>query len=114
MFPKLWNLRPYDKTNGEITRVPRLTAAYHKVREGRKDWGDYERLPETIPEFPLIRGMLLGAVSVVQTLRLRAFETNERRVGNFEATMDTYLWEEMPLFYSTHDLPIRIKRREGE
>ena len=34
--------------------------------------------------------MLLGAVSVVQTPRLRAFETNERRVGNFSATMDPY------------------------
>ena len=34
--------------------------------------------------------MLLGAVSAVQTPRLRAFETNERRVGNFLATMDTY------------------------
>ena len=60
------------------------------MREGTKDWGDYEKLPETIPEFPLIRRMLLGAVSVVQTPGLRAFETNERRVGNFEATMDTY------------------------
>ena len=38
VFPRLWNLRPYDKTNGEITRVPRLTAAYHKVREETKDW----------------------------------------------------------------------------
>ena len=27
VFPKLWNLRPYDKTNGEITRIPRLTGA---------------------------------------------------------------------------------------
>ena len=62
VFPKLWNLRPYDKTNGEMARVPRLTAAYHKVREETKDWGDYEKLPEEIPEFPLIRRMLLGAV----------------------------------------------------
>ena len=90
VFPKLWNLRPYDKTNGEITRVPRLTATYHKVREETKDWGDYEKLPEAIPEFPLIRRMLLEAVSVVQTPRLRAFETNERRVGNFVGTMDPY------------------------
>ena len=90
VFPKLWNLRPYDKTNGEITRVPRLIAAYHKVREETKDWGDYEKLPEEIPEFPLIRRMLLGAVSVVQTPRLRAFETNERRIGNFVVTMDPY------------------------
>ena len=22
VFPKLWNLRTYDKTNGEMTRVP--------------------------------------------------------------------------------------------
>ena len=90
VFPKLWNLRPYDKTNGEITSVPRLTAAYHKVREETKDWGDYEKLPEEVPEFPLIRRMLLGAVSVVQTPRLRAFETNERRVGKFVVTMDPY------------------------
>ena len=37
VFPKFWNLRPYDKTNGEITRIPRLTTAYHKVREETKD-----------------------------------------------------------------------------
>ena len=90
VFPKLWNLRPYGRTNGEMTRVPRLTAAYHKVREEKKDWGDYEKLPEELPEFPLIRRMLLGAVSVVQTLRLRAFETNERRIENFVGTMDPY------------------------
>ena len=90
VFPKLWNLRPYDKTNGEMTRVPRLTAAYHKVREETKDWGDYEKLPEKIPEFPLIRRMLLGAVSVVKTPRLRAFETNERRIEKFLGTMDPY------------------------
>ena len=90
VFPKLWNLRPYDKTNGEITRVPRLSVAYHKVREETKDWGDYEKLPEEIPEFPLTRKMLLGAVSVVQTPRLRSFETNERRVGKFVGTMDPY------------------------
>ena len=40
VFPNLWNLRPYDKTNGEITRNPRPTAAYHKVREETKGWGD--------------------------------------------------------------------------
>ena len=90
VFPKLWNLRTYDKTNGEMTRVPRLTAAYHKVKEETKDWGDHEKLPEAIPEFPLIKRILLGAVSVVQTPRLRAFETNERRIEQFVATMDTY------------------------
>ena len=45
VFPKLWNLRLYDKTNGEITRTPRLTAAYHKVREETKGWVDYKKLP---------------------------------------------------------------------
>ena len=88
VFPKLWNLRPYDKTMGEISTIPRLTAAYHKVREETKDWGDYEKLPEEIPEFPLIRTMFLGAVSVVQTPRLRAFETNEKSVAKFSETMD--------------------------
>ena len=88
VFPKLWNLRPYDKANGEITRIPRLTAAYHKVREETKGWGDYKKLPEEIPEFPLIRRMLLRAVSAVQTPRLRVFETNERRMAKFSETMD--------------------------
>ena len=52
VFPKLWNLRPYNKTNGEITRIPRLMASYHKVREETKGWGDYKKLPDEIPEFP--------------------------------------------------------------
>ena len=80
VFPKLWNLRPYDKANGEVARIPRLTVSYHKLRKETKGWGDYKKLPEDIPEFPLIRRMLLGADSIVQTPRLRAFETNERRV----------------------------------
>ena len=87
VFQKLWNLRPFDKTNGEITRI-RLTAAYQKVREETKCWGDYKKLPEETPEFPLIRRMLLGAVSVIQTSRLRAFETSERRVAKISETID--------------------------
>ena len=54
VFPKLWNLRPCDKTNGEVTRISRLTAAYHKLGEETKVWGDYKKLPEEFPEFPLI------------------------------------------------------------
>ena len=88
VFPKLWNLRAHDKTNGEITRFPRLMAAYHKVREEMKGWGDYKKLPEEIPEFPLIRSMLLGAVSAVQTPRMGAFVTNERRMAKFSEMMD--------------------------
>ena len=91
MFPKLWNLRPYDKTNGEITRIPRLTAAYQEVREETKGWDVNKKLPEEIPEFPLIRSLLLGAISVVQTPRLRAFETIERRVAKLSETMDPCL-----------------------
>ena len=77
VFPKLWNLRMHDKTNGEITRNPRLMAAYHKVREETKGWGDYNKLLEEIPEFPLIRRMLLGAVSAVQIPRMGDFETKK-------------------------------------
>ena len=32
LFPKLWNRRPLNKTNGKITRIPRLTASYHMIR----------------------------------------------------------------------------------
>ena len=88
VFPKLWNLRPYDKTNGEVTRTPQLNAACHKLIEETKGRGYYKKLPEEVPEFPLIRKMLLGAYSTVQTPRLRAFETNERRVAKFSEMMD--------------------------
>ena len=88
VFPKIWNLKPYDKTKGEVTKNPRLTAAYHKLGEETKGWGDYKKLPEEIPEFPLIRRMLLGADPVLQTSSLRVFETNERRVAKFSETMD--------------------------
>ena len=88
VFPKLWNLTPYNKTNGEIKIIPRLTASYHKLREETKAWGDYRILPEEIPAFPLIRRMLLVADSVVQSPRLRAVETNEKRVAKFSEMMD--------------------------
>ena len=58
------------------------------MREETKGCGDYKKLPEEIPEFPLIRRMLLGADSVVQTPRLRAFDTNERRVAKFSEMID--------------------------
>ena len=52
LFSKLWNLRPYDKTNGEVTKISRLMASYHNVKEETKDWSDYKKLPEDIPELP--------------------------------------------------------------
>ena len=33
VLPKLWNWRSYDKTRGELTRIPRLIASYQKVRK---------------------------------------------------------------------------------
>ena len=63
-------------------------AAYNKVREETEGWGDYKKLPQEIPEFPLITRMLLGAVSAVQTQRIGTFETNERRMAKFSETMD--------------------------
>ena len=53
-----------------------------------EDWGDYRRLPEEMPEFPLIHGMLLGADFVVHAPRLRALETNERRMAKFSESPD--------------------------
>ena len=50
VFPKLWNFRPYNKTNGETTKIPCSMSSYHKVREKTKSWGDYKKLPEEIPE----------------------------------------------------------------
>ena len=62
--------------------------SYQKLKEEAKDWGDYRKLPEEIPEFPLIRRMLLGSDFVVQTPSLRAIETNERRMAKFSETME--------------------------
>ena len=50
VFPELWKLRPYK--NGEVTKTPRLTDSYHKVREETKGWGDYKKLREEISGFP--------------------------------------------------------------
>ena len=113
VFSELWNLRPYDTANGEMTRVSRLTGAYHKVREETKDWVDYEKLSEEIPEFPLIRRMLLEAVSVVQTPRLRAFETNVRRIEKFVGTMDPYfVWRNAAVLqYTRFAYTDQAKRR---
>ena len=114
VFPKLWNLRPYDKTNGEVTRSPRLTAACHKVREETKAWGDYKKLLEEIPEFLLIRRMLLGAVSSVQTSNLRAFETNEIGLRNSRKQRIRVLWSEMPQCCILGSLLTRTEQREDE
>ena len=118
VFTKLWSLRPYDKTNGEITRISRFTATYHKVREETKDWRDYETLPEEIPEFPLIRRMLLRAVSEVQTPRLKAFETNKRRVVKLSETMDpcfvgSFTVYAIGLYGSSHEEAHRQCRDSG-
>ena len=58
------------------------------MKEEKKDRGGYRKLPQEIPPFTLIRRMLLGADSVVQTPRLRAFETNERRMAKISEMMD--------------------------
>ena len=65
VYPNLWNLRPYNKTNGDTTRIPRLLAAYQRVRKELKIWDDFERLHEETPEFSLIRRLLLGGDSLV-------------------------------------------------
>ena len=106
VFSKLWNLRPYDKTNGEITRIPRLTAAYHKMREETKGWGDYKKLPEEIPEFPLIRRMFLGAVGPSsETPEASLILTSVKPESTVGGTLQTrtfiapYGYEEIKLVY---------------
>ena len=51
--------------------------------------------------------MLLGAVSAVQTPRLRAFETNERRMAEFSETMDPCF---VPRCYSIRSLLTRNEK----
>ena len=58
------------------------------MREETKGWGDYKKLPEEIHEFPLIRRMLLGAVSAVQTPWMGAFEINERTMAKLSEMMN--------------------------
>ena len=78
------------RTNGEITRICRLIVPNQKVRKETEVWGDYKKLPEEIPEFPLIRRMLLRADSVVHTPRLRAFETNERGMAKLSESLGPF------------------------
>ena len=72
VYPKLWNLRLCDRTNGEIFRISKLLRAYQKLRKKTEDWKEFKRLPSEIPEYPPIGRMLIGAESVVQTPRTRA------------------------------------------
>ena len=75
--------------NGEITRIPRLLIPHQKVKKENKDWADNRKLTENILEFALNGRLLLGADSEVHTLRLRASETNERRMAKFSESMES-------------------------
>ena len=77
----------YDKTNGEVSRIPRLLIAYQKLRKATETWNGFRRLPEEMPEYPLIRRILAGTEAVVQTPRMGASETNERRISAFSASI---------------------------
>ena len=63
--------------------------------KGKKfEWNDeaqvaFENIKQELCEAPVL-GMPTEKGMYVQTPRLRAFETNERRVGNFVGTMDPY------------------------
>ena len=39
VFPKLWNLRPYDETNGEVTRIPRLFKLNEQIERRNEGLG---------------------------------------------------------------------------
>ena len=71
-----------------LSRIPRLMVPNQKMRREIKDWGDYKKLPELIPEYPLIRRMLLRADSILDTPRLRAIKVNERRMAKISKSVD--------------------------
>ena len=75
---------PYGKTNGEITNISRLIVSYKKVRKGNDGRGVHEKVPKS----PSFRSMLLGAESVAHTPKVRASDTNDRRMANFFYSMD--------------------------
>ena len=82
------------------------------MKEETNDWGDYKKLPEEIPEFPLIRRVLLGADSILQTPRLRAFETNEMRGVKF--SKNRVSCAETLLCCNSSNLCTRMSRRGDE
>ena len=43
VFPKLWNLRLYGRTNSEIARTPRIIVPCQNVSKVTEDWGDYQK-----------------------------------------------------------------------
>ena len=88
IYPKLWTLVPYDKSSGELTRIPRLLFWFQIVRKETEQWDDFKNLSEEIPQHPLIRKLLLRADSVVQAHGLRTCEALERRMGRFSDSTD--------------------------
>ena len=111
VFPQLWNLRPYDRTNAEITKIPRLIVPCQKVRKETEDWGDYKKLPQEIHEFPSTRRMLLGAHSMVHTPRLRAFDANERRMAKSSEPMEPCFIGKVLPCCNTRSLHMWMSRR---
>ena len=65
-----------------------MLKAYQKLIKETEDWNGFKKLPEEIPEYPLIRRMSVGAESVVQTPRMGASETDEKRKAAFSTSMD--------------------------
>ena len=59
-----------------------------KKEERNRRLGRLRKTTSRKPEFPLIRRILLGADSVVHISRLRAFETNKRRMAKYSESMD--------------------------
>ena len=113
VFPKLWNLSLHDKTN-EITRIPRLMAAYHKVREETKGWGDYRKLPEEIPEFPLISRCCSEQSPQCEPLGWETLRLTKGEWRNSLKQWTRILWAEMPQCCSIRSMLTRMKQLGDE
>ena len=67
-IPEALELKALQKNERRKHKSSWTDCRISQIERRQERLGDYKKLPEDIPEFPLIRRMLLGADSVVQSL----------------------------------------------
>ena len=59
-YPKFWNLNPLTAGGREILRIPAWKDSFALVKRELEAIMEKEILPATMPEFPIVRRMILG------------------------------------------------------
>ena len=82
-YSKFWNLNPLAADKQEILRIPAWKGSFDLVKKELELILEREVLPTTVPEFPMIRRMILGMNSSLVVPSLHARATVEKQQKEF-------------------------------